>query len=778
MMRPPTTPQQRPGVWLHQPLAGSSIQTPEEDYSVSLEEFKRIGALNMLEFDDRPSFVIDLLSKSFRSKVLIPLHINPALRAEDVSLALLLGTATENDGLKGLPTFWEWTASWTEQEDGRKTSVPLYGWYWAAIVLDGRWGIFQAVKRVAAKKSSSLNPNDLRTMAAGDCMPSATQRLASSNENLGMGDSTSSLNASLTSTWTAPEYQTSEVDPQLRLDGQEEWNLGRRPKNTLPSGSPSLPILSQEPSSSRHRRVASGEYRDGTQKDNRRNRSSSRDAEPRLQSPTRHEISRLDGRDGKLARPRRTQKGIPPRNSSKGFSSQETSETAPIPLPNDPLTEITHQSKALPVKPLQRNDKNHIEGGDSKDSKDIKDGKEKGNTKKPLLDRGPEVRVLYTDSMDGNEIDAIVFSRHDRYLTDKHIDWLIDDLAPCPNKYAQFLREYDWASTPLGPIKDWSFQLRSLVHTMVTDPEPAAILWGTNLSLIYNEGCVQVIGRKHPGGLGTSMASVFGELWQHISPMAKSASEGKPAGMKDLSLPMMRYGFLEETYWSFMMLPIIGPTGKTIGIYDRFSEVTKRVLTDRRMELIISLSDCGSEARDLDDLWDLMLKTIEISDHSKPYGIIYTVSPATPNAEGTLKNSQPLPSPSIKACVLAKTFGIRPDTLPQSLDLYDCQTPLEKAFIEAWGSNSPVFLRFIDGALPDFLAVSVDDRGHGDACKIVAIMPVRCGHEKGLVAFLVLGLNPRRPFEEYPEFIRLLHRRLIDAASSVFLPLEERRNQA
>jgi len=43
---------------------------------------------------------------------------------------------------------------------------------------------------------------------------------------------------------------------------------------------------------------------------------------------------------------------------------------------------------------------------------------------------------------------------------------------------AERIRAFDWSSTSLGPLQQWSHSLRSTVQLMLGSPMPMVMLWG------------------------------------------------------------------------------------------------------------------------------------------------------------------------------------------------------------------------------------------------------------------------------------------------------------
>lgn len=77
-------------------------------------------------------------------------------------------------------------------------------------------------------------------------------------------------------------------------------------------------------------------------------------------------------------------------------------------------------------------------------------------------------------------------------------DWTRLPLSAALPKHIQFARSIDWASTALGPIEDWSFDLRAMCNLIMGSPHPAAMYWGDDYTIIYNEAYIMLAGQKHP----------------------------------------------------------------------------------------------------------------------------------------------------------------------------------------------------------------------------------------------------------------------------------------
>src|SRR5262245_32902665 len=79
--------------------------------------------------------------------------------------------------------------------------------------------------------------------------------------------------------------------------------------------------------------------------------------------------------------------------------------------------------------------------------------------------------------------------------------------------------EFDWASTPVGPLERWSRSFHATVSTLLGSRYPMMLLWGDDLLELYNDACIPLIGDKHPQALGVSVRTTLAEGWGPLAPL-------------------------------------------------------------------------------------------------------------------------------------------------------------------------------------------------------------------------------------------------------------------
>lgn len=80
------------------------------------------------------------------------------------------------------------------------------------------------------------------------------------------------------------------------------------------------------------------------------------------------------------------------------------------------------------------------------------------------------------------------------------------------------IRAYDWSSTPLGLPEAWPQALRTAVGLMLGARQPVYIAWGPELTSLYNDGYLPIVGTKHPEGFGKPFAELWAEIWDEFRP--------------------------------------------------------------------------------------------------------------------------------------------------------------------------------------------------------------------------------------------------------------------
>lgn len=151
------------------------------------------------------------------------------------------------------------------------------------------------------------------------------------------------------------------------------------------------------------------------------------------------------------------------------------------------------------------------------------------------------------------------------------------------------IRSHDWRGTPLGPIEGWPQPLRLALSICLHSSFPAAIYWGPDLRLLYNDAWAPVAGDRHPAALGRPGAEVWADIWDVVGPqLARVMDSGQGFSASEQLLRMQRDGAAQETYWNYSFTPICAEDGRVVGIFNQGHDATEAVMTRRRAEAEIA----------------------------------------------------------------------------------------------------------------------------------------------------------------------------------------------
>ena len=146
------------------------------------------------------------------------------------------------------------------------------------------------------------------------------------------------------------------------------------------------------------------------------------------------------------------------------------------------------------------------------------------------------------------------------------------------------IRAKDWSSTILGAPDKWPQSLKTTVSIILNSQFPMFVWWGAELITIYNDAYCPIAGEKHPDLLGKSGKEGWIEIWDDLGPLVESVFAGKATWSEDQPLYMNRFGYVEETYFTFSYSPVRDESGKVAGLFCACIETTQQIMAGRRIQ--------------------------------------------------------------------------------------------------------------------------------------------------------------------------------------------------
>lgn len=308
-------------------------------------------------------------------------------------------------------------------------------------------------------------------------------------------------------------------------------------------------------------------------------------------------------------------------------------------------------------------------------------------------------------------------------------------------RVAALIAAKDWSQTPLGAPETWPASLRTILDVTLANRFPVAFWWGPQLLQFYNDPYAIILGDKHPRSLGQPFAECWAEIWHVVGPQAESIMQGGPSTWhEDLHLEMNRYGFVEETYftYSYSALPEPSAPNGIGGVFGTIQETTQKVLGERRMHLLRDLAARGNEAKTVAEECELAVQTLERYASDVPFALIYLIDEDRRSAR--------------IACAAAGDIGA--DLIPTSIALGHETEP--------W---------FLD-PLQRLESVTLVERGAQRA----VVVPIPSNAPNELAGFLIGGVSRKLRFDDaYRDFYALVASQIGTAIAHAHAYEEERR---
>jgi PAS domain S-box-containing protein len=155
----------------------------------------------------------------------------------------------------------------------------------------------------------------------------------------------------------------------------------------------------------------------------------------------------------------------------------------------------------------------------------------------------------------------------------------------------RLLQAHDWRASPLGAPASWPPALATAVSMTVSSAFPMFVAWGDDLTFLYNDAYIPILGDKHPAAFGKPFKEVWAEIWPDIVPSVDRALAGLPVYFEDFPLFMERKGYREQAWFTFSYAPLHDAHGRAVGLYCTNIETTARVQAERRSAFELALAE-------------------------------------------------------------------------------------------------------------------------------------------------------------------------------------------
>ncbi len=303
-----------------------------------------------------------------------------------------------------------------------------------------------------------------------------------------------------------------------------------------------------------------------------------------------------------------------------------------------------------------------------------------------------------------------------------------EEVFPGSGEMAHLMRAHDWERSGLGHPSGWPRELRTCVQVCLESRFPIVLWWGPELRLIYNDAWRPALGAlKHPA-IGRPGQEVWAEIWHIIGPQLAGVVEtGEATWSTDMLLPMDRYGYREETYWTYSYSPIRDEDGTVCGVFTPVTETTQRVISARRLRMLQRLGEAGS-GRSVEEACALAIEMIGRDPADIPFARIYLAEDGVARA-------------------VAATQGVPAEVPEGAVDLHHRDGPWPWASVRETGAPAVVALE---------AGGDVGQDGWG-LPRMASVHALGSPTEAGPIGLLVAGISPGRSHDDaYRDFLALV----------------------
>ncbi|WP_165923622.1 PAS domain-containing protein [Bosea sp. BK604] len=182
---------------------------------------------------------------------------------------------------------------------------------------------------------------------------------------------------------------------------------------------------------------------------------------------------------------------------------------------------------------------------------------------------------------------------------------------------------HDWASSGLGAPESWPDGLKIPLRMLLTSRFEMWLGWGEDLRFFYNDAYIPTLGVKHPSMLGKPFREVWAEVYDEVAEQVARVRQGESTWNEALLLLLERRGYPEETYHSFSYSPLHGPAGSVDGMLCIVSEVTERVISERRLDTLRMLAAELVGASTPDAVCEAVARILGINRRDFPFSLLY-----------------------------------------------------------------------------------------------------------------------------------------------------------
>ncbi|MBK5552939.1 MULTISPECIES: PAS domain-containing protein [unclassified Pseudomonas] len=148
--------------------------------------------------------------------------------------------------------------------------------------------------------------------------------------------------------------------------------------------------------------------------------------------------------------------------------------------------------------------------------------------------------------------------------------------SPTGSDAQALIARLDWRRSPLGAASTWPQSLRTAVDIVIHSPMPMLLLWGPQLTQIYNDGFALLAGNKHPHAFGQPAHQIWPELKDFTDPIYSAVLQGQVRTYSEQRFTLQRDGQDSDFWLDLTYSPIRDESAQVAGILVTAIETNER----------------------------------------------------------------------------------------------------------------------------------------------------------------------------------------------------------
>jgi PAS domain S-box-containing protein len=170
---------------------------------------------------------------------------------------------------------------------------------------------------------------------------------------------------------------------------------------------------------------------------------------------------------------------------------------------------------------------------------------------------------------------------------------------------------HDWSTTKLGAISTWPQSLKTMVGTVLRLPTPALLLWGEDLTQIYNDGYYKLMDHQRQDCLGRPTRECEPNMWGFDTAIHESVMQrGESFTLENQRLVLNGPDVPEGALFTLACSPVPDDDGRINGVLMTVQDTTR--FTAHEADLTKRLGGCEQADENRPEIHRRFLRAFQI----------------------------------------------------------------------------------------------------------------------------------------------------------------------